>query len=81
MSNKLPFDPTTTELIQRVYAAVDFFMTNLESQDSVLTIEMSQAMLNDIIETGAIKPMIDYVRRYCDCADSEDEIFDIAESI
>jgi hypothetical protein len=66
--------------IQRVYAAVDYFM-ELEAQDRSMVVEMSQEMLNDLIEAGQLKPMIIYVRRYCDCADSPEEIAEIAANI
>jgi hypothetical protein len=56
--------------LNRIYYAVDF-MADLEGQDPTLVIEMSQAMLNDLIEGHGLKPMVEYVKRYCDVIDSE----------
>lgn len=58
-------------------------MTTLveEGQDSTLTIEMSQAMLNDIIEHDTLRPMVEYITRYCDVLDSPDDAIRIAEDI
>lgn len=39
----------TSAQLNRIYCAVDY-MSNLEGQDHTLVIEMSQAMLNDVIE-------------------------------
>lgn len=77
MSN--PNDPMR-ELIQRVYAAVDYLM-ELEGQDRAMVVEMSQAMLNDIIEESDLKPMVEYVKRYCDVYDSDDDAQRIADDI
>lgn len=66
--------------LNRVYAAVDH-LTELEGQDRSLVIEMSQAMLNDLIETEQLKPMREYVRRYCDVAGSAEEADEIAAEI
>ena len=71
--------PTTTQL-NRVYWAVDY-MTNLEGQDSVLVIEMSQAMINDLIENGELKPMLEYVRKYCDVIEDAEDAERIAEDM
>ena len=60
----------TSEVIQKIYAAVDY-MSGLEGQDKQLTLDMSQAMLNDVIELGHLKPMIEYVNYYCDVIDFE----------
>ena len=70
----------TSVMLNRVYFAVEH-MTNLEGQDHTLVIEMSQAMINDLIETGELKPVIEYVKRYCDVADSETELEEIAACI
>jgi hypothetical protein len=59
----------TTQL-NRIFYAVDY-MAGLEGQDPVLVIEMSQDMLNDVIEGRGLKPMGEYVARYCDVVDSE----------
>ena len=59
---------TTTQL-NRIFYAVDY-MADLEGQDRSLVIEMSQAMLNDVIEGHGLKPMVSYVKQYCDVLDS-----------
>lgn len=64
-------DPAAiTAQLNRIYCAVDY-MADLEGQDAVLVIEMSQAMLNDVIEGHGLKPMAEYVRHYCDVIDSD----------
>ena len=68
---------TTSAQLNRIFYAVEY-MTNLEGQDPVLVIEMSQAMLNDVIEGQALKPMVSYVKRYCDVMDSEGDAERIA---
>jgi hypothetical protein len=72
-------EPTTTQL-NRIYAAVDYFV-ELEGQDRSLTIEMSQAMLNDVIEGRGLAPLIDYVRKYCDVIDGPEDAERIAADI
>ena len=59
-----------TEVLMRIYAAVDY-MSGLEGQDTQLALDMSQAMLNDVIELGRLKPMIEYVTYFCDVTDYE----------
>lgn len=71
--------PTTTQL-NRIYFAVEY-IANLEGQDRSLVIEMSQAMLNDVIEGRGLSPMIEYVRRYCDVLDSPADAERIAADI
>ena len=44
-------------------------------------IEMSQDMLNDVIEGHGLKPMVSYVKRYCDVIDSESDAERIADDI
>jgi len=64
-------DPAAiTTQLNRMFYAVEY-MANLEGQDAVLVIEMSQAMLNDVIEGHGLKPMVSYVKRYCDVIGSE----------
>lgn len=70
---------TTTQL-NRIYAAADY-MADLENQDKGLVVEMSQAMLNDLTERGQFAPMIDYVTRYCDVVDSDEDRERIAADI
>jgi hypothetical protein len=67
-------------LLNRIYAAIDY-MSNLENQDQTMVIEMSQAMLNDIIETGNLRPMLEYVKHYCDVIDGPDDAERIASDI
>ena len=66
--------------LQRVYAAVDYF-SQLEGQDAVLVIEMSQFLLNAVIEGEPLPPMIDVVRRYCDVIDGPEDAERIAADI
>lgn len=70
----------TTTLLNRVYWAVAY-MTELDGQDRSLVIEMSQAMLNDVIERGQLAPMLDYVARYCDVIDGPGDAERIAAEI
>ncbi|MGH3283603.1 MAG: hypothetical protein ACRDPD_02765 [Streptosporangiaceae bacterium] len=72
-------EPNTTQL-NRIYAAVEH-MTSLEGQDHTLVIEMSQAMLNDVIEGRGLAPMVDYVGRYCDVIDGPEDAEQIAADI
>ena len=63
-------DPAaTTTQLNRIYYTLDY-MVGLEGQDLMLVIEMAQAMLNDLIEGHGLKPMVEYVKRYCDVIDS-----------
>jgi hypothetical protein len=74
-------DPAaTTTQLNRIYHAVDH-MAELEGQDLMLVIEMSQAMLNDLIEGHGLKPMVEYVKRYCDVIESDDDAERIAGEI
>jgi hypothetical protein len=66
--------------LNRVYAAVDH-MSELEGQSRSLIIEMSQAMLNDVIEGRGLAPMVDYVKHYCDVIDSAADAALIAADI
>jgi hypothetical protein len=70
----------TTAQLTRIYDAVEF-MASLEGQDKTLVIEMSQAMLNDMIEGHGLEPLVSYVKRYCDVLDSEDDAEHIAGEI
>jgi len=71
MSNPSMNDPAAIATqLNRIFYAVDY-MADLEGQDRSLVIEMSQAMLNDVIEGRGLKAMGEYVKRYCDIADSE----------
>lgn len=68
------------EILNRIYAAVDY-LSNLEGQDNVLTLEMSQQMISDLIDTGEIEPMIVYINRYCDVIDGPEDAERIATDI
>jgi hypothetical protein len=70
----------TVNTLNRIYAAIDY-MSNLENQDTMMTLEMSQQMISDVINTGEIKPMIDYVKRYCDVIDGPEDAQRIADEI
>ena len=70
----------SADILNRIYAAVDY-ISNLEGQDTNLVLEMSQAMINDLINDGDIKPMIEYVNRYCDVSDSPEMTQEIADDI
>ena len=61
-------DAVTATQLNQIYWAVEY-MTNLEDQDRTRVIEMSQAMLSDLIERGALAPMADYVKKFCDVID------------
>lgn len=63
-----------------IRAAVDT-LTVFEGQDRGLIIEMSQHMLQDVIDNGQLAPLADYIRRYCDVLDSSEEASTIAATI
>jgi len=69
-----------TDILNRIYAAVDY-ISNLDGQDTTLALEMSQQMISDLINTGAIRPILDYVRRYCDVIDGPEDAQRIADDI
>jgi hypothetical protein len=74
-------DPAaTTTQLNRIFYAVEY-MANLEGQDHTLVIEMSQAMLNDVIEGHGLRPLVSYVERYCDVMDSEGDAERIASEL
>lgn len=70
---------TTTQLVH-IHMAVEH-MTDLENQDRAMVIEMSQSMLYDLIAGDGLRPMADYVRKYCTVIDSADEGVNIAADI
>jgi hypothetical protein len=73
-------DPAAiTTQLNRMFDAVDH-MSNLEGQDPHLVIEMSQAMLGDVTG-GGLRPLVEYVKRYCDVIDSETDAERIAGEI
>jgi hypothetical protein len=74
-------DPAAvTTQLNRIFYAVEY-MSNLEGQDAGLVVEMSQAMLNDVIEGHGLKPLVSYVKQYCDVIDSEADAERIADEI
>jgi hypothetical protein len=68
------------DLLNRIYAAVDY-VSNLECQDTMMALEMSQQMISDVINDDALKPMVDYVKRYCDVIDGPEDAERIASDI
>ncbi len=66
--------------LNRIYAAVDY-ISDLEGQDSDLIIQMSQVMLNDVIEGRGLSAMAEYVKRFCDVLDSAEDADRIAADI
>jgi hypothetical protein len=68
------------DALNRIYAAVDY-ITNLEGQDIMLALEMSQQMISDVIETGELKPIIEYINHYCDVVDTPEDAQRIADDI
>ena len=66
--------------LQRIYAAVDY-ISQLDGQDPVLVIEMSQSLLNAVIEREPLPLMIEVVRRYCDVIDGPEDAERIAADI
>jgi|GEM_PF-4415509 len=80
MSQPNEHTAATAAQLNRMYSAVDY-VADLEGQDRSLVIEMSQAMLLDVIERGGLKPLVEYVQRYCDVLESADDAERIAEDI
>jgi hypothetical protein len=73
-------DAETIAVLNQIYAAVDY-VSNLEGQDPSLVIEMSQQMISDAMENGALGPMVEYIARYCDVTDSPEDTQRIADDI
>jgi hypothetical protein len=73
-------DDVTRTQLGRIYAAVEY-LTDLEGQDRTMVIEMSQAMLTDLIGRGELAPMVDYIARYCDVISSRAEAEELAANI
>lgn len=53
-------------------AAIAYF-AELPGQDASLTVEMTEAMLDDLIVNGELGEMAAYVRRYCSVIDGPDQ--------
>jgi hypothetical protein len=53
--------------IKLVMHAVDV-LSNIEAQDRSLVLDMSQTMLDDLIDNGRLQPMSNY-SRFIDCCD------------
>lgn len=60
--------------------AASEYVSELSAQDEHLIIEMTQAMLNDAID-GGLKPVREYVRRYCNVFSQDDECEEAAAAI
>lgn len=74
-------DPAViTTQLNRMFRAVEYVL-NLEGQDLMLVVEMSQAMLSDITEHGGLRPLAEYIGYYCDVIDSEGDVARIAGEI
>lgn len=73
-------DATILQILNRIYATVDA-MFNEESQDRSMIVEMSQAMINDLIESGQIMPIVEYVKRYGTIFDNAEEMEEFAAGI
>jgi hypothetical protein len=65
--------------LERIHATVAA-VSELEGQDEGLVIEMSQAMLSDLI-AGELGEIADYIAHYCDVLDSPDEAREIAAGV
>ena len=72
-------DTIATQLY-RTYWAIDR-MASLEGQDPVLVIEMSQAMLSDVMEGRGLEPIVNYVKRFCDVIDGPEDAERIADGL
>jgi len=66
--------------LNSILSAVDY-LSDLEGQDKGLVIEMSQAMLGDVSEGRGLRPLVEYVGRYCDVIDSAADAERIAGEI
>lgn len=73
-------DKQILDQLNRIYATVDA-LSNEESQDRTLVLQMSQAMLNDLIESGQIEPIANYIRKYNDIFDSAEDADEFAAMI
>jgi hypothetical protein len=68
-----------TEL-HSIYMAINY-MSNLENQDRGMVIDMSQAMIDDLITDGALSLMKNYVQQFCDVIDGQEDIDRITSEI
>lgn len=73
-------DAATRDQLNRIYAAVDA-ISQLEGQDQGLVIDMSQAMLDTVINGEPLPPMLELVKRYCDVIDGPEDAERIAADI
>jgi hypothetical protein len=60
-----------TELV--IARAALAYFAELPGQDDSMTIEMAEAMMDDLIVNGELGEMLAYVRRYCTVIDGPDE--------
>jgi hypothetical protein len=71
---------TVTAQVGLVITAVGR-LAELEGQDHELVIDMSQAMLGDVIGGQGLRPLAEYIRHYCDVAGSPADADRIAAEI
>lgn len=57
------------------------YLCNEEGQDRTLVVECGQHMLSDILASGTLDPIENYVRRYCDVTDNDADVRRIADRI
>jgi hypothetical protein len=69
-----------TALLARIRDAVDY-LADIETQDRAMVLEMSQAMLGDVIEGRGLRPMTEYIGRYCTLIDGPADVDRIAAGI
>lgn len=68
------------EQILDIIHAVDT-LTEIEGQDRSMVLDMSQAMLTDLAETGSLRIMEEYAARYVDVADGPEDLTRIAQEM
>lgn len=56
-------------------------MLEIESQDTFLTLEMSQAMLTDLHDVGRLKSSGEYIKRYNNVTDSPEELAELIRNL
>lgn len=67
-------------VVDLIRASIEVFM-ELEGQDHGLALEMASTMLGDYTSNGTLRPMIEYVKHYCDVFDNEDHAEEIVSRI
>ena len=66
--------------LEDIRTIIEFF-SELEYQDVSLTNELAIRLLNDVLATGHIGNIEDYVQRYCDVIDTADQKTMIVDEI